>query len=100
LAIANKRHDVVAVTLNDPREREMPDCGMVVLEDAENGGQVIIDTSDDDLRGQYQRTALSRFARRNRIFRASGVDHVDVATDTPYVTELVKFFAKRKRHFR
>ena len=53
LLIANKRHDVIGITLNDPREMQLPDCGLIALEDAETGKKMIIDSSDAHLRQQY-----------------------------------------------
>jgi len=99
LLIANKRHDLIAVTLNDPREMELPDCGLVRLQDAENGQTHILDTSNRALRERYRQNYLQAMARRNRLFRLTGVDHIDVHTDQPYMQELIKFFAQRKRRF-
>lgn len=97
LTIANKRHDLIAVTLNDPRERDLPDCGIVLLEDAETGGRVRVDSSDRDLRAQYQRLNSERLKKRERLFHTIGMDHVDIDTSASYVDALVKFFLKRRR---
>ncbi len=100
LAVANKRHDVVAITLNDPREYELPDCRLLQLEDAETGKMVLIDSADAHLREQYSRKALLRLQERNRLFQSVGVDHIDVSTDSPYEGQLAKFFLLRRRRFR
>jgi len=97
LMIANRRHDLVAITLNDPRERELVDCGLVLLDDAENHTQALIDTTSHDVRDQYRRLAVARLSGREKMFRSAGIDHIDVSTDVPYMNELVKFFAKRKQ---
>jgi hypothetical protein len=97
LAIANKRHDMIAVTLNDPRESELPDCGMILLEDAETGGRVCVDSSDRKLRLQYQRLNNERLKKRERLFNTIGMDHVDTHTSVSYADALVKFFLKRRR---
>ena len=97
LSIANKRHDVIAVTLNDPREMHLPDCGLVVLEDAESGKQLIVDSSNAALRRQFHENNTARIHQRERFFRMAGVDFIDISTDAPYTDAIVKFFLKRKR---
>lgn len=100
MAIANKRHDLVAVTLNDPREEELTDCGLVSLEDPETGEIVLVDTSDAHLRRQYQAQAIKRLRERKRLFLSVGVDHIDISTHLPYSKEMVKFFMQRKKRIR
>lgn len=97
LAIANKRHDVIAVTLNDPAEMDLPLCGLFEVEDAETGQRRLIDSSDYILRKQYKKEAIERISLRDAFFNSIGVDHIDLSTDTPYTQELVKFFLKRRR---
>jgi uncharacterized protein (DUF58 family) len=100
LAVANRRHDVVAVTLNDPRERELPDCGLVEVRDAETGRLAIVDTGDEGLRKDYEGRATRRLDQREKFFRSMNVDHIDIWTDVPFSDELVRFFAMRKRKMR
>ena len=100
LAVANKRHDVVAITLNDPRETDLPDCGLMKLRDAETGEERIIDSSDEKLRRQYRLSATARLKARDQLFGSTGIDHIDVSTDTPFQSELVKFFLKRRRRLK
>ena len=100
LAVANKRHDLVAITLNDPKERELPRCGLLQLEDVETGIMVLVDSADPRVREQFNRKALFRFQERSRLFQSIGVDHIDVSTDSPYEEELAKFFLLRRRRFR
>ncbi len=97
LAIANKRHDVVAITLNDPREIELPDCGLLQLEDAETGSLVLIDSSSPQVREQFRLKAFQRLKKREALFRSARVDHIHVSTDVPYAQALVKFFIARRR---
>lgn len=97
LAVANKRHDVVAVTLNDRRERELPACGIVALTDAESGELVYVDASNRGVREQYKQDNLKRIKRRDQMFHSTGMDHIDVQTDGSYSDALVQFFAKRRR---
>jgi len=97
LAIANRRHDLIAVTLNDLREQELPDCGLVLLEDAETGHMTLVDTSSAKVREDYKRRAEIRIKARQRMFDSVGMDHIPIATHESYSDEIVKFFLKRRR---
>ena len=100
LSIANRRHDIIAVTLNDPREKALPDCGLIEFEDAESGDRVTLDSADAALRRDFAARAITRFEARQRLFRSVNVDHIDVWTDRPFSDELVKFFAMRRKRAR
>ena len=97
LAIANKRHDIVAVTITDPRELEFPDVGLVKLFDPEKKRDFILDTSDKTLRQEYARNNQERIRQRDLLFRSSRVDTIDARTDMPYSQSLLKFFKSRER---
>ncbi len=100
LSVANRRHDLIAVTLNDPRESQLPDCGLLAVEDAETGRDVLIDTADGNVRREYRSLSLSRLEKREKLFRSSNMDHIYISTDAPYVDRFVQFFAKRRKRFR
>jgi uncharacterized protein (DUF58 family) len=100
MSIANSRHDIIAITLNDPREQRLTVCGMVEIEDAETGERVLIDTFDPGVRRAYAAAADQRRALRDKTFRSMDVDHIDISTDVPYADSLVRFFAKRKKRMR
>ena len=100
MAIANKRHDIIAMTLNDPRERELVPCGLLEIEDAETGECVVVDTEDRAVREAYARAADLRLAARDRLFRSMDVDHIDISTDVPYADSLIRFFSKRRKRMR
>ncbi|HHS12510.1 MAG TPA: DUF58 domain-containing protein, partial [bacterium] len=74
LRIANKKHDLVAVHLVDPRETELPDVGYLELEDAETGERILVDTSDSHLRRLYAETSAEIMTRRDRLFKSMNVD--------------------------
>ena len=97
MAIANKRHDLIAITLNDPLESALPNCGLLELEDAENGQVTLVDTADRRVRENYRKQSAGRLEQRSRLFRSIGVDHIDISTSRPYTPELVKFFLGRRR---
>ena len=61
MRIANQHHDLIAITLTDPREIELPDCSLVEVMDAETGAKMVIDTSNERLRREYHAKALSLY---------------------------------------
>ncbi len=100
LRLANKRHDLVAVTLNDPREKGLPPCGLIELRDAETERMILVDSSDPGVRRRYEEEARRRIVQRETLFGIVGMDHIDVSTDLSYAKEMVKFFTRRKKRFR
>lgn len=99
MSIANRRHDIIAITLNDEREIRLPDCGLLELEDAETGARVMIDSGNASVRKRYEQEARKRLSLRDRMFRSIGVDHIDVQTHVPYEQSLIAFFLQRRRRF-
>jgi Uncharacterized conserved protein (some members contain a von Willebrand factor type A (vWA) domain) len=97
LSIANKRHDVVAITIADPREAELPDAGIVELVDAETGRSFTIDTSSKKVRDKFASRSSAIHKERAEIFGSVGVDHIDITTDKSYIEAFIKFFKMRKR---
>ena len=100
LSAANKRHDLIAVTLNDPREQTLPNCGLITFEDAETEKLVVIDSSDKRVRDAFFKLNKERIDKRKELFRMCGVDFMDISTDMSYADEIVKFFLKRKKRIR
>ncbi len=94
--IANQHHDLIAITLTDPREINLPSSGLVELMDAESGAKMIIDTSNEAIRREYHAKAMGRIKERDRLFDSVGIDHIDISTDIPYANALVSFFSKRR----
>ena len=97
LRIAARRHDVIAVVLDDPRERELPDVGLVELEEAETGERYVVDTSDPRLRKTFADTASAARIARDRWLHGANVDAIMVTTDRPYTEALLRFFRMRER---
>ena len=100
LKLLRNRHDVIAVTLYDPRELEMPDVGMIELEDEETGEQVLVDTSDPSFRENYVKIVNKNLSAIRRNFSKLKVDCVDIRTDTNFESPLRKFFKLRQRRLR
>ena len=95
LAIANRKHDVVALRVYDPRENQLPPVGMMYLRDAETGEQMWVDTSDIKLRVAYEIYAYLREKELDAIFKRSGVDVANIRSDEDYVRALITLFKKR-----
>lgn len=100
LSIANQRHDLIAITLNDPRELQLPDCGILMLEDAETHELVYVDSGNSRVRQQYEKHNRQRIGKREQMFKSVGVDYINISTDTSYVDAVVRFFRKRLRKLR
>jgi len=94
----NRRHDLIAMHIEDPRERVLPDVGLVSLEDAETGEVVELDTSDPQVRGRFNRQAIERVERLVADIRSEGVDALELKTNAPYLPVLQRFFKARERN--
>ncbi len=97
LQITNKRHDIVALTVVDPRERSIPDVGLIEFEDAETGENLMVDTSDEELMGMFVKNTQQDILDRTKMFKSMDIDHIDIFTDRSYIEPLVKFFRKRAK---
>lgn len=100
LSIANRRHDVVAITVRDPREHTMPDVGFVVLRDAETGEVLELDTRHPRVRTLFREVAEKRKQELQAQLRQAGVDELAISTTEPYTTSMHRFFRMRERRFR
>jgi uncharacterized protein (DUF58 family) len=96
----NRRHDLIAVHVEDPRERELPDVGMLALEDAETGEILEVDTASAAVRTRFKEQSLQRSRRLVSDFRAEGVDTLQLQTNFPYFPALQRFFKTRARRRR
>ncbi len=97
LRVTARRHDVIGVVVDDPRESEWPAVGLVEWEDAETGRRVLVDTSDRATRRLLADHQARRRADLQTVLRAAGVDHIDVRAGEPYLTALTGFFRGRER---
>jgi len=94
---ANRRHDVVAVHVTDPCEFELPGLGRLVLEDAETGEVVEINTGDERRRSLFAQQQRHAETELEKVFRTAGIDAIQLRTDQPYAAELGRFFEKREK---
>lgn len=97
LRVANKRHDIIAITLNDEREQELPNVGIIEFADAETGERMLVDTGNVQVREAYQRLNARRFKERESIFRACDIDEITVSTGTSYMESFIRFFKMREK---
>jgi uncharacterized protein (DUF58 family) len=97
LARLARRHDVIAVQLLDPRERELPDVGLATLWDPEGSGWNLVDTSDAALREHFRRRAQDFDRDLERTLRERGADLLRLETSNPYAEPLLAFFRRRER---
>lgn len=95
LQIANRKHDVVAIQVYDPIDRQLPDVGMVKVTDAETGHEMIIDTSSRRVRQAHNKYWMDREERLRKTFARSKVDWISVATDQDYIKSLMLLFKQR-----
>lgn len=99
MQIANKRHDLVAITITDPREMELPNIGLVELEDAETEETILLDTADAATRSMFTRETSAAKEKRDKMLRTLSVDTIDIRTDVSYIEPLIRFFRMRAKRF-
>ncbi len=96
LKTLSQRHDVVAISIEDPRELELPDIGLARFVDPEHGTALDVDTSDPDVRKGYEQQVGAERAARRQLFRRLAIDEIEVRTDRSYVEPLLRFFRMRE----
>ncbi|SDP37454.1 DUF58 domain-containing protein [Desulforhopalus singaporensis] len=97
LQVSSNRHDLIGLIVSDPREFELPDIGLITLEDAESGGQIELDTSDKEVRDNYKALAVRRRAQLHKTLRSTGMDLLELITDRSYLPPLLNFFSSRQQ---
>ncbi|HEU5178037.1 MAG TPA: DUF58 domain-containing protein [Burkholderiales bacterium] len=95
-----QRHEIVAVRLHDPLESNLPDIGMLVVQDAETGEQVFVDTNDRGFRRRFAAAAQKREEGLRATFRQAGIDALELSTDDDLIDAIRRFADMRKRRSR
>ncbi len=99
LRIVGRKHDLIGIVLDDRREKEIPNIGLVKLADAETGAERWIDTSSKRVRSQMVLDRKEREKIRNSIFVKSNLDRIEVTTGSNYIQPLVQFFRRREKRW-
>ena len=99
LRVTRRKHDVIPVTMSDPRERELPAVGVIEAEDPETGERMLLDTFDPAVRAAYADYARQEREQRERLFRSMKLDALDIRTDAPYIQTLMSFFHRRASRY-
>jgi uncharacterized protein (DUF58 family) len=97
LSLLNQRHEVIAIRLWDPAEQELPDVGVMVMEDAETGEQLYVDTRDKKFRKSYQAAMQQREDSLKQSFKRAGVDMLSLSTGDDMVRSIVRFAKQREK---
>jgi uncharacterized protein (DUF58 family) len=97
MRVIGRRHDLIAVSITDPREVALPDVGLLELEDAETGEIVLIDTGSKAVRGEYEKYGRERSESLKKLLRSMGVDQIDIRTDQDYLKKIMRFFIEREK---
>ena len=100
LRVLSRKHDLIAIQLIDPREKEMPRIGPIELEDSETGELALVDFRSKKVFNAYQKTFEAKREATSRLFQSMKVDKVDIVTTDSYVEPLIKFFRNRERRRR
>jgi uncharacterized protein (DUF58 family) len=100
LNLLNQRHEVIAIRLWDPREMQLPDVGPIVMEDAETGEQLYVDTHDKKFRRRFQEAADEREAILTESFKRAGVDVLSLSTEEDLTRAIARFAALRRQYRR
>ncbi|HKB06798.1 MAG TPA: DUF58 domain-containing protein [Candidatus Polarisedimenticolia bacterium] len=97
LRVASRKHDVIAITVTDPREESLPSIGLLDLEDPETGDRVLVDSANRRTRETFRAWGQARRSTREALFRANAIDSLELFTDRPYEAPLIRFFHRRAR---
>jgi uncharacterized protein (DUF58 family) len=97
LRVVSRKHDVVAISVSDPREAALPDVGLVAVEDPETGERSVLDAGSAAVRRRYAAAAATERTRTRDTIRKIGLDFLELTTGEPYEQSLVRFFRERAR---
>jgi uncharacterized protein (DUF58 family) len=100
LKVANRKHDIVIIQIVDPREKELPEVGILEMRDAETGDVVRIDTSLRWVREAFRENWYRNQAKLTRLFQSHRMDRITIETGKPYDVPLVRFFEERAKRIR
>jgi uncharacterized protein (DUF58 family) len=97
LKLAKQKHDLVAITITDPREEALPDVGLIQLEDAESGETLLVDTHDQEMTRQYTRQFQEKRDKRKKYFHSIGIDTIEIQTNRSLTEPIIRYFKMREK---
>jgi len=100
LKILGRKHDIIAIRIQDPREFEIPSIGYAEFEDAETGEILMLNTSDQNFQEQYKNSSAQKNAAVDHLFKSMSIDKIDINTAESYVEPIVRFFKLREKRVR
>jgi len=95
LAAVRGKHDIIAIRTSDPREAELPDVGLISLEDSETGEVVVVDSRSSRVRKLFRSRGAEERSRQDDLLRSLKIDELEITTGKPYIKELSNFFKMR-----
>ena len=99
LKLAKQKHDLVAISITDPREETLPDVGLIQLEDAESGETLLIDTHDNEMTTQYAKQFQHKRAKRKTYFSSIGIDTIEIHTNRSLTDPIIRYFKMREKKY-
>lgn len=97
LKLAKQKHDLVAITITDPREETLPDVGLIQLEDAESGETLLVNTHDQEMTRQYTRQFQEKRDKRKKYFHSIGIDTIEIQTNRSLTEPIIRYFKMREK---
>jgi uncharacterized protein (DUF58 family) len=97
LKLAKQKHDLVAISITDPREETLPDVGLIQLEDAESGETLLVDTHDNEMTAQYAKQFQQKRAKRKTYFSSIGIDTIEIHTNRSLTDPIIRYFKMREK---
>jgi uncharacterized protein (DUF58 family) len=97
LKLVKQKHDLVAISITDPREETLPDVGLIQLEDAESGETLLVDTSDSEMIRQYSRQVQDKKEKRKTYFQSIGIDTIEIKTNKSLADPIIRYFKLREK---
>jgi uncharacterized protein (DUF58 family) len=100
LSLTSNRHEILAISITDPREVQMPEVGFITLEDAETGETEIVDTTDPIWQRDFKKSSQKTKGELNYFFNRNAIDHISIMTNENYLNPILNYFRQREKRFR
>lgn len=97
LHYTSRHHELVALVISDPKEKELPRIGFIELEDAETGEAILVDTNLESLHKDLKRENQKQFEAQKKLFRSAGMDAISITTNESYLEPIIRYFRQKER---